>query len=51
MDLEQFKLSDPFAIGINLINVQHLIVLPKPSNLVKKTSGVNMHSEEDLVID
>ena len=40
MDLNQFKLQDPFTIGINLVNVQHLIVLPKISNLSQNNSAL-----------
>ena len=33
MELHQLKLQDPFNIGINLRNVQHLIALPSMSEL------------------
>ena len=51
MDLAQFKLQDPYTIGINLVNVQHLIVLPKISNLSQNNSALGDSDAQEQLID
>ena len=51
MDLAQFKLQDPYTIGINLVNVQHLIVLPKISNLSQNNSALGDNDAQEQLID
>ena len=51
MDLAQFKLQDPYTTGINLVNVQHLIVLPKISNLSQNNSALGDNDAQEQLID
>ena len=46
MELHQLKLQDPFDTGINLRNVQHLIVLPNISRFSTQVYKTNVENSE-----